>query len=118
VPTITVLPTGTEIPCWEGETVLAALVRSGFLMKFGCRRGGCGVCTVRLVEGSMRDERPVAESALPLTDRSGGVWLACRAAPVGDVTVELRTDDKLRLVSPLLRDVARRERDARRALVS
>jgi ferredoxin len=109
VPTITALPTGTEIPCRPGETVLAAMVRSGFLIRFGCRRGGCGVCTVRLLEGCMRYERPVAESALDPTERTEGIWLACRAVPESDVTVELRADDRLRLVSPLLRDVARRE---------
>lgn len=118
MPTLTVLPTGTEIPCHNGETVLAAMVRSGFLIRFGCRRGGCGVCTVQLVAGSMRYERPVAESALGLDERPRGVWLACRAVPVGDVTVELRADDRLRLVSPLLRNVARRDRTAGVAAVS
>ncbi len=118
MPTITVLPTGTEIPCHDGEPVLAALVRSGFLMKFGCRRGGCGVCTVRLLDGTMSYQRPVAESALDMDERAAGVWLACRAVPDGDVTIELRADDTLRLVSPMLRDAARRGREARRALVS
>ena len=103
--TLTVLPTGTEIPCLPGETVLAAMVRSGFLIRFGCRRGGCGVCTVRLLDGSMRYERPVTETALD--ERASGVWLACRAVPVSDVTVQLRQDDRLRLVSPLLRNAAR-----------
>ncbi len=112
MPTITVLPTGTEIPCRDGETVLAAMIRSGFLIRFGCRRGGCGVCTVRLINGTMHYERPVAESALDMDGRAAGSWLTCRAVPETDVTVELRADDRLRLVSPLLRDAARRTRAA------
>lgn len=124
MPVLTVLPTGTEIDCLDGETVLTAMVRSGFLIRFGCRRGGCGVCTVRLVDGSMRYERPVAESALDHDERAGGMWLACRSVPVTDVVIELRSDDRLRLVSPYLRDAARRDRAtrgdraARRAVVS
>jgi CDP-4-dehydro-6-deoxyglucose reductase len=104
---LTVLPTGTQIPCRDGETVLAAMVHSGFLIRFGCRRGGCGVCTVQLVEGIMRYERPVAESALSHVERATGVWLSCRAVPESDVTVQLRADDRLQLVSPLLRHAAR-----------
>lgn len=112
MPTLTVLPSGTRIECRDGETVLAAMVRSGFLIRFGCRRGGCGVCTVRLRAGRLAYERPVAESVLAPDERAAGVWLACRAVPQTDAVVELRADDRLRLVSPFLRDAARRERAA------
>jgi CDP-4-dehydro-6-deoxyglucose reductase len=80
--------------------VLAALARSGYAHRTGCRRGGCGVCKVDLVDGEVRYARPVAETVLPADERVAGVCLSCRAIPVADVVVRLRDGDRLRSMWP------------------
>ena len=72
---VTVLPGAVRIQARDGETVLGAAMRSGFHYRFGCKRGGCGVCKVRLILGEVRYERPVAASVLPDDERTAGVCL-------------------------------------------
>ena len=85
-----------------GETILAGLFRCGYATRVGCRRGGCGICKVDLIDGHVDYERPVAENVLTTQERSRGVCLPCRAVPRGDITIALR-DENLKAVSSLLR---------------
>ena len=58
---------GTEWSCrsnGDGEAILAALYRNGYAYKVGCRRGGCGVCKVDLVEGEVSYPITVADTVL------------------------------------------------------
>ena len=96
---VTVLPGAVRIQARDGETVLGAAMRSGFHYRFGCRRGGCGVCKVHLILGEVRYERPIASSVLPDSERTAGVCLSCRAVPVTDIIIELQEGDRLRPVS-------------------
>ena len=105
---MTVLPTGTVITTLPDETIIGALVRSGYLIRVGCKRGGCGICKVHLLAGEVRYERPVAESVLSDDDRALGICLSCRAVPLTDVVIELQEGDELRLMSPLLRKLAQK----------
>ncbi len=104
---LTVLPTNTTIMVNAGETIIAALIRSGFLIRVGCKRGGCGICKVHVIAGEIRHERAVADTVLDEDDRLAGICLSCRAVPLTDVVIELQEGDKLRLMSPFLRDAAR-----------
>lgn len=106
--TLTVMPVAESMPVRDDETILAAMVRSGFLYRFGCKRGGCGVCKVHIVAGEVRYERPVAPTVLSDAERATGVCLSCRAVPLTDVVIELQEGDRLILASPLLRDAAKR----------
>jgi ferredoxin len=116
---LTVMPVGESMPVRDDETILAAMVRSGFLYRFGCKRGGCGVCKVHLAAGEVRYERLVASSVLSDAERAAGVCLSCRAVPLTDVLIELQEGDRLILASPLLREAAKRaaarEKTSRRA---
>jgi ferredoxin len=118
VRTLTVMPVGESMPVRNDETILAAMVRSGFLYRFGCKRGGCGVCKVHLAAGEVRYERPIASTVLSDEERAVGVCLSCRAVPLMDVVIELQEGDRLILASPLLRDAAKRaaarEKESRR----
>jgi ferredoxin len=105
---MTVQPTGTVITTLPDETIIGALVRSGYLIRVGCKRGGCGICKVHLLAGEVRYERPVAESVLSDDDKALGICLSCRAVPLTDVVIELQEGDKLRLMSPLLRKLAQK----------
>lgn len=92
---MTVLPNAVRIHARDGETVLGAALRSGFRYRWGCKRGGCGVCKVRLILGEVRYERPVAASVLTDAERAAGVCLSCRAVPVTDLIISLQEGDRL-----------------------
>ncbi len=113
---LTVLPTNTAILVNEGETIIAALIRSGFLIRVGCKRGGCGICKVHVVAGEIRYERNVADSVLDQDDRNVGICLSCRAVPLTNVIVELQEGDKLRLMSPILLAASRKAEGQRPAV--
>jgi ferredoxin len=98
---VTVLPGGVRIEARHDETVLGAAMRSGFHYRFGCRRGGCGICKVRLILGEVRYERPIASTVLSEEEQAVGVCLSCRAVPITDIIVELQDGDSLRPVSLL-----------------
>lgn len=82
--------------------MLGALRRSGYTHRFGCRRGGCGVCRVTVVSGHARYPTEVSEQVLDPTERTAGVWLSCRSVPVTDVVIELDPGDRLSCYAPLL----------------
>jgi ferredoxin len=92
---VTVLPGAARFQVRDGETVLRAALRSGFRYRFGCKRGGCGVCKVRLILGEVRYERPIASSVLPDDERTAGVCLSCRAVPITNIIIELQEGDRL-----------------------
>jgi len=98
-----------RLPVRTGETIDAAFTRAGYARRRkGCRRGGCGQCLITVLDGSVTDDRPVADTVLPPARRAAGGALACRAVPLGDVAV--RADaGSIRCVSPLQRELALRE---------
>lgn len=83
------------------DTIMAALNKSGYSFLVGCRRGGCGICKVQVLEGAIEHNRPVSESALSAEERASGVCLGCRAVPQGDVRISL-LKSALRVTNPLL----------------
>ena len=92
---VTVLPGAARIQAREDETVLRAALRSGLRYRWGCKRGGCGVCKVRLIVGEVRYERPIAATVLTAEERAAGVCLSCRAVPVTDLIIQLQEGDRL-----------------------
>lgn len=100
MPTIVLLPDGITIESLDGEAVLDAMRRCGVSHRFGCRRGGCGICKVDLVDGSTHDNATVAPTVLTDEERAGGVRLSCRAVPDTDVVIRLRADDRLKQTMP------------------
>ncbi|MEN3122551.1 MULTISPECIES: 2Fe-2S iron-sulfur cluster-binding protein [Janibacter] len=109
--TIIVQPSGTEIHVSPDDTVLAGLQKAGYAYTVGCRRGGCGICKIDVLEGSFTYNRPVADSVVTKEERTDGTCLSCRAVPDVDLTIQMR-DASLRLVNPLLGQInaAKRER--------
>jgi len=86
----------------EGETITATLERAGFMIRLACRSGSCGLCQVHLDEGATTYNAAVAEAALPPAGYHSGVILACRAVPVGDVTISVPPEGQLRCIAPVL----------------
>jgi ferredoxin len=75
---------GLTFLCTPGEPLLDAAYASGVALPYACRRGICGLCAARLLEGEVR---PVDN--LPMTNARCGPHevLLCRCTPV---TTQLR----------------------------
>jgi CDP-4-dehydro-6-deoxyglucose reductase, E3 len=95
--TITLRPGGDSIACGPEETVLAAILRSGASVMFGCRGGGCGTCKMRLTSGQIAHGRPSAAVLLE-EEKNGGWFLSCQARAVSDLTIELSVANKYRVL--------------------
>jgi CDP-4-dehydro-6-deoxyglucose reductase len=92
VPTVKVQP-DVHVELQDGETVLEGLYRHGYAYRTGCRRGGCGVCKVDLVEGTVRYPTAVSPDVLDDDELTSGTCLSCRAVPDGAVTIALRQEE-------------------------
>ena len=95
----------------QGETILEGLYRAGYAYRIGCRRGGCGVCKVDLLDGEVTYNRTVAETVLTPQERADGTCLSCRAVPDGEITIALR-EETLRRTNPFLSLLSRGARPA------
>jgi CDP-4-dehydro-6-deoxyglucose reductase len=91
--TIRLAPSGKEVPCEGGDTVLGALERSGYALPNNCRAGACGECKTKVLDGDV-DQGIVLDMALSPADRDEGYRLMCMAKPTSDVVeIEFGTDD-------------------------
>ncbi|MBX3662872.1 MAG: CDP-6-deoxy-delta-3,4-glucoseen reductase [Burkholderiales bacterium] len=86
---ITIRPSGHVFHANDGETVLEAALREGFMLPYGCRNGACGSCKGRVVEGSV-DHGLSQEAALPAAERERGMALFCQARALSDLVIECR----------------------------
>jgi CDP-4-dehydro-6-deoxyglucose reductase len=102
MPALAVHGTGVVIATRAGEPILAALCRHGYAYRFGCRRGGCGVCKVTVLSGEIGYPVAVASQVLTEDDARAGRCLSCRAVPLTDTVIRLGPHDKLHCVAPLL----------------
>jgi ferredoxin len=84
---------------YQGERVLVALERAqGFgqlknlprRLPVGCRRGGCGICRVRVLDGEY-DSGPMSRSCVSAEDEAAGIVLACCIYPRSDLSLRLET---------------------------
>jgi ferredoxin len=100
MPDVTVLPADVRVAAQDGVTILRALLRAGYKYRYGCRRGGCGICKVNLAWGEVQYERPIDSRVLSDEERVEGICLSCRAVPITNVVIELQDGDKLRKVGP------------------
>ena len=96
MPEVEISPYDVSVEVRDGETLLRAIVRSGYKYRYGCRRGGCGFCKVHLVLGEVAYERPIDPRVLTDDEKVSGICLSCRAVPLTDVVIELQEGDRLR----------------------
>jgi ferredoxin len=95
--TITLRPVGSTVACGPEETVLAAILRAGASVMFGCRGGGCGTCKMRLTSGQI--ERGRCSAAVLLDEeKTCGWFLSCQARALSDLTIELSAANKYRVL--------------------
>jgi CDP-4-dehydro-6-deoxyglucose reductase len=69
--------------------VLAAALRQGIGLPYGCKNGACGTCKGKVLDGTVT-HRTHSRSALPPADEAKGLALFCSATPHSDLLIEAR----------------------------
>ena len=86
---ITIKPSNHVFTVDDGETILEAALREGFVIAYGCRNGACGTCKGKVLEGAV-DYGHYQEHALPDAEKKLGMALFCQAKPLTDLAIECR----------------------------
>ncbi|KQW88592.1 CDP-6-deoxy-delta-3,4-glucoseen reductase [Massilia sp. Root418] len=86
---ITVQPSGHQFACDADETVLAAAMRAGVGLPYGCKNGACSSCKGKVVSGSVT-HKPHQARALTPEEEAAGMSLFCCAVPHADLVIEAR----------------------------
>ncbi|MDZ7856839.1 2Fe-2S iron-sulfur cluster binding domain-containing protein [Sphaerotilus sp.] len=87
---VRVTQTGEEFPCATTESLLNGMLRLGRKgIPVGCVNGGCGVCKVRIVEGTVTALGPVSRAHVSAEEEAEGCTLACRVAPTTPVRLDV-----------------------------
>ena len=85
---------GATFLCRSDERLLAAMERTfARPIPVGCRRGGCGVCRVRILEGRYTTA-PMSAAYVNSAEREKGYALSCCVFPASDLVVELAPKPK------------------------
>ena len=87
--TVTLKPSGQQFQVEDGETVLAAALRQGLVLPYGCKNGACGSCKGKILEGSI-DYGVYQKRVLTDEEKAQGKALFCQAKPLGDLVIEAR----------------------------
>jgi len=86
---VTVQPSGRSFSVDAGETLLAAAIRQGIGLPYGCKDGACGSCKCRKLEGQVH-MREHQSKALSAQEEAAGLVLTCSAFALSDVVLESR----------------------------
>ncbi|OYO26532.1 CDP-6-deoxy-delta-3,4-glucoseen reductase [Janthinobacterium sp. PC23-8] len=86
---VTVQPSGHQFNCEADETVLAAAIRAGVGLPYGCKNGACGSCKGKVVSGSVQ-HKAHQQRALTPEEEATGMSLFCCATTQGDLVIEAR----------------------------
>jgi CDP-4-dehydro-6-deoxyglucose reductase len=86
---ITVQPSGHHFECEADDTVLAAALRSGIGLPYGCKNGACGSCKGKILDGPFH-HKPHQARALTDQEKLQGQALLCCVVPEGNLTVQAR----------------------------
>ncbi len=88
--TVTLQPSGQQFQVEDGEAVLAAALRQGFILPYGCKNGVCGSCKGRILAGTV-DYGVYQQKTLTDEEKAQGKALFCQAKPLSDLVLEART---------------------------
>jgi CDP-4-dehydro-6-deoxyglucose reductase len=88
--TVTLQPAGRSFDVERDEPMLAAAIRQGIGLPYGCRDGACGSCKSRLLEGRVIHGAH-QHKALSVAEEEAGYILTCCATPQTDCVVEARS---------------------------
>ena len=86
---ISVQPSGIQFEAQAGESLLAAGIRQGIGLPYGCKDGACGSCKCKLVSGQVQQSN-FQRKALSEEEEAQGFVLTCSARAQSDITLESR----------------------------
>lgn len=86
---ISVQPSGIQFEAHAGESLLAAGIRQGIGLPYGCKDGACGSCKCKLVSGQVQQSN-FQRKALSEEEEAQGFVLTCSARAQSDITLESR----------------------------
>jgi CDP-4-dehydro-6-deoxyglucose reductase, E3 len=87
--TVTVQPSGRSFTVERDEPVLAAALRQGLVLPYGCKDGACGSCKCKKLEGRVIHGAHQLK-ALSVEEEEQGYMLACCGTPQSDLVIEAR----------------------------
>jgi len=87
---VTLQPADRSFEVAADEPILAAAIRQGIGLPYGCRDGACGSCKSRLVDGQVQHGTHQAK-ALSVEEEAAGLVLPCCARPLSDCVIEARS---------------------------
>lgn len=87
--TISVEPSGRTFTAQPDEAMLAAGIRQGIGLPYGCKDGACGSCKCKLVSGTVV-HGPHQSKALSADEEAAGYVLTCCGVAHSDVVIESR----------------------------
>ena len=86
---VQIQPAEREFEVQRDEPILAAAIRQGIGLPYGCRDGACGSCKSRLIEGRVIHGAHQAK-ALSAAEELAGLVLTCCAMAQTDCVIEAR----------------------------
>ena len=86
---VTVQPSGRTYTVHADEALLAAAIRQGIGLPYGCKDGACGSCKCKKIEGSVT-HGPHQLKALSHEEEAAGFILTCCGVAHSDVVIESR----------------------------
>lgn len=102
--------TGEHYSCAAHRSVLEGMDVLGKKgIPVGCRRGGCGVCKVRVLEGQFVC-RVMSRAHVSVEEEADGVVLSCCIKPTSDLLVQV--------VGQMKKNVCRRPQEAETSSLS
>jgi CDP-4-dehydro-6-deoxyglucose reductase len=87
--TVQVMPSTRQFTVNPGETLLAAGIRQGIGLPYGCKDGACGSCKCKKISGEV-SHGPHQSKALSVDEEAAGLVLTCCATPLTDLVLESR----------------------------
>jgi CDP-4-dehydro-6-deoxyglucose reductase len=88
--TVTVQPSGRTFEVQHDEPILAAAIRGGIGLPYGCKDGACGSCKSKLLDGRVVHGTH-QQKALSVNEEESGLILTCCATPQTNCVIEART---------------------------
>ena len=86
---VSVLPSGRSFTADAGEPLLAAAIRQGIGLPYGCKDGACGSCKCKKLEGTVTHGTHQLK-ALSAQEEASGFILTCCGVAQSDVVLESR----------------------------
>jgi len=86
---ISIKPSERTFTAGAGETLLAAAIRQGVGLPYGCKDGACGSCKCKRLSGAVQHGEHQSK-ALSDEEEAAGMVLTCCATALSDVVLESR----------------------------